>query len=440
MIVYPETTTMKFFRNFLAMLPAMTFALSAAAAAAAAADPAEASRLPALVNVDPAALLAIRDGIRAGQPEWQPAFRTLLGEAASYLAVTPDSVVNKTRVPPSGDKHDFFAIGNYSWPNPGTPDGMPWIRRDGHVNPDTNGPDYDKRRYVVMRIRVNALALAWFYTQEERYAARAADILRAWFIAPATRMNPNFNYSSSLPGVYDGMAIGVIEGAELVGLLDSTNLLATSRSWTPADNEALRRWFHDYTTWLIESPFGKEELRSNSNHGVWYDAQIAAFSIYSGDTVRAREAVLRGRDRIAQQMAADGSLPQELRRNRSFNYSVYALRAFTALARCGDITGEDLWHYRTPDGRGLEKGFLFIAPYLANEKPWTWRSLDKEPNNLAIQITRLAARTYAANADLAGCLDRATRHLATLRPADDRIVRLSGLIPPTPTPSSTPTP
>ncbi|EIP98179.1 Alginate lyase [Opitutaceae bacterium TAV1] len=419
-------TTMKSRRHLLAMLPAMAFAFSAATA-----GPAE-TRPPALVNIDHADLLAIRAEIRAGKPERQPAFETLLREATSYLAVTPDSIVNKTRIPPSGDKHDFFAIGSYSWPNPDTPDGMPWIRRDGHVNPDTNGPDYDKRRYVVMRIRVNALALAWFCTEDERYAAKAADILRAWFIAPATRMNPNFNYSSSLPGVHDGMAIGIIEGAELIGLLDSIKLLATSRSWTRADDDALRRWFYDYTTWLLESPLGKEELRSDSNHGVWYDAQIAAFSIYSGHTARAREAVFRGRDRIAQQMVADGSLPQELKRNRSFNYSVYALRAFTALARCGDIIGEDLWHYRTPDGRGLEKGFAFIAPYLANEKPWTWRSLDKEPNNLAIQITRLAARAYATNADLVQVLDHATRHLATLRPVDDRIVRLSGLTPPSP--------
>ncbi|RRJ94596.1 alginate lyase [Opitutaceae bacterium TAV4] len=389
---------------------------------------------PALVNIDYADLLAIRAGIQSGQPDLNAATQALLKEATSHLAATPDSVVNKTRLPPSGDKHDFYAIGDYSWPNPNTPDGMPWIRRDGHSNPDTKGPDYDKRLYTVMRIRVNALALAWFYSnpQDERYAAKAADILRTWFIEPTTRMNPNFNYSSSLPGVYDGMAIGVIEGAELIGLLDSVKLLTTSQSWTPADNAALQRWFFDYTTWLLESSFGKEELRSNSNHGIWYDAQIAAFSVYSGDTARAREAVLRGHDRIAQQMSPDGSLPQELKRNRSLNYSIYALRAFTALARCGDIIGEDLWHYRTSDGRGLEKGFAFIAPYLANEKNWTWRSLDKEPNNLAIQITRLAAKSFATNTDLAPVLNRATSRLATLRPADDRIVWLTGQTPPSP--------
>lgn len=387
---------------------------------------------PALVNMDYADLLAIRSGLEAGQSKSQPALQSLLKEASSHLAPQPDSVVNKTRTPPSGDKHDFFSIGNYSWPNPKTADGLPWIRRDGHVNPENGGPDYDKRRYAVMRIRTNALALAWFYTGDERYAAKAADVLRTWFLATATRMNPNFNYSSALPGVYDGMAIGVIEGAELVGLLDSVKLLAHSQSWTSDDNAGLRQWFHDYTTWLMESPFGREELRSNSNHGLWYDAQIAAFSIYSGDGGRAREAVLRGRERISQQMANDGSLPQELKRNRSLNYSIYALRALTALARCADIIGEDLWHYQTSDGRGLEKGMAFIVPYLADEKNWTWQSLDKEPNHLAIQVTRHAARAYEANAALAAMLNRATCHLATLRPANDRIVWLTGALPPLP--------
>lgn len=399
--------------------------LTAAAADAQQQTPAE----PSLINSDYADLLAIRDALGSGPSRHDAALEALLREAATHLAAQPDSVVNKSRIPPSGDKHDFLSIGNYSWPNPDTEDGIPWIRRDGYVNPDASGADYDKRRYAVMRIRTNALALAWFYTQEERYAQKAAEILRTWFISEDTRMNPNFNYSSTLPGVYEGMAIGVIEGAELVGLLDSVKLLRQSKSWTAEDDAALQSWFRDYTTWLIESPFGKQELASNSNHGVWYDAQIAAFSIYSADTERAKEAVLRGRERIERQMAPDGSLPAELKRNRSLNYSVYALRAFTALARCADVIGEDLWHYQTADGRGLEKGMTFIAPYLAGEKAWTWQSLDKEPNPLAIQVTRLATKAYAENPDLAPLLERATDHLGSLPSANQRVVWLSGLSP-----------
>lgn len=407
------------------------FLATALALTAAVAGLAEPGR-PALVNLDYDDLLAIRDDIREGNPEVQPAYAALIKAADALLPQAPDSVVNKDRLPPSGDRHDFFAIGKYAWPNPGTPDGMPWIRRDGHVNEDAHSAHYDMRRYATMRIRANTLAHAWFFSRDERYAARAADVLRTWFIAPATRMNPNFNYAASLPGVHDGMAIGIIEGAELIGLLDSVKLLALSESWTPEDDAALRRWFADYTTWLLESGPGREESRATDNHGAWYAAQIAAFSLYAGDIPRVEQMLQRARELVAIQLNPDGSLKRELRRNRSFNYSVYGLRGLVALARCGDAIGEGLWHWRTADGLGLELAFAFLAPYLAGEKPWEWPELDPTPNPLAIQIVRLGARAYATDPALRPKLVRASAHLATLRPKTDRVVWLLGRTPSSP--------
>ena len=53
--------------------------------------------------------------------------KQLLHKADSLLTIKPFSVVNKKVLPPSEDKHDYMSIGPYWWPNPDTPDGLPYI-------------------------------------------------------------------------------------------------------------------------------------------------------------------------------------------------------------------------------------------------------------------------------------------------------------------------
>ncbi|MDR1283158.1 MAG: alginate lyase family protein [Opitutaceae bacterium] len=351
-------------------LLAYTFSLAVVCAVAVPVSAADSGAAPVLVELDHAGLLRDREAFLSDAPSGRAARAGLLRKADETLAQPALSVMDKRAVPPSGDKHDFYAIGQLAWPNPKTPDGMPWIRRDGAPNPAARGDDYDKARYNLTVERINTLAAAWHLTREEKYAARAATLLRTWFTEPATRMNPHFRYASALPGVHDGMYIGIIEGVVLVRMVDHVNLLAHSESWTPADNDALRGWFREYTAWLLESDFGKQEAAMANNHGIWYAAQVATFSLYSGDRDRAKFALDLARRQIGRQITADGSFPAEMKRVRSRMYTAYALRAFAVTARCGDYLGEDLWHYRAENGRRLELAFDYFAPFLREEKDW----------------------------------------------------------------------
>ena len=73
----------------------------------------------------------------------QPAYKELLKNADALLNYKPVSVMDKTALPPSGSKHDYMSIGPYWWPDTTKPDGLPYIRKDGEVNPEVK--DYQDK-------------------------------------------------------------------------------------------------------------------------------------------------------------------------------------------------------------------------------------------------------------------------------------------------------
>ena len=69
------------------------------------------------------------------------ATKYLIREADKNLTSNIITVMDKPMTPPSGDKHDYMSMGRYWWPNPATADGLPYIRKDGVVNPEIDKLD-----------------------------------------------------------------------------------------------------------------------------------------------------------------------------------------------------------------------------------------------------------------------------------------------------------
>jgi hypothetical protein len=328
---------------------------------------------------NPQWLSSIKARIRAKDPALLPAYTELLARADAALDHAAYTVVNKKRVPPSGDRHDYYSIGPYWWPDPKQPDGLPYFRKDGQVNPERNSDAFDTANMGAMSTDVDTLALAYFFTDDPRYARHAAMLLRAWFIDAATRMNPNLNYSQAVPGRFPGRGEGIIDAARLLRVVEAIGLLAPSVVLSAKDQRALEAWFGELVRWMATSKPGGDERAKENNHGIYYDLLTTDFALFARKADIAKQVVSAAPEkRFAQQIAADGSLPQELTRTRSLHYSHFALGGAFDLATLAECVGVDLWHYQTPDGRGLRKAVDFLVPYAGREQAWPYPEMKSD--------------------------------------------------------------
>ena len=279
-------------------------------------------------------------------------------------------LTDKDALPPSGNKCDYMSLSIYYWPNSSTPNGLPYVKHDGLVNPEKNDLSrYDAKRLETMVSYLRALVLGYTISGREDLAQHACTILDAWFINPKTSMRPNLEYAQMVPGKNSGQSSGIIETVNLIGMLDDLHMLEGSQAYTPERQKALQSWFGAYADWLHNSQHGQKENTAKNNHGVWYDAQLAAFYHFSGRDKQAMSVLQQVvKKRMESQLAADGSFPLELARTRPMNYSLYILRAYLTLARLGDILGVNLYDAQTSKGVGLQTAIDFILPYVHGEK------------------------------------------------------------------------
>jgi len=237
------------------------------------------------------------------------------------------------------------------------------VNRDGEMNPASRR-DHDGLRLQQTIARARALALAWYFTGDAKYAEGAARHLRVFFLDSATRMNPNLRFAQAVLGVTEGRSFGIIDTRHMPDLVDAVRLLDGAPGWSQRDMDGMVAWCRAYLTWLSESPNGIQERDATNNHGVFYDEQVAALALFVGDSARARKIIGEsGTSRIASQIDDDGKQKRELERTRPLHYTLFNLEAFTMLAEMGRHVGVDLWHYTSPTGGSIEKALLFVAPY-----------------------------------------------------------------------------
>lgn len=328
-------------------------------------------------------LLSFDVGRLAEQKQlWAVGDETLHRQVAGIVARAEEalvrgrlSVVDKSAMPPSGDRHDYMTVSPYWWPDPTDPDSQQVHRRDGIRipamqvgHPDSARYDYARSHYLFVDLA--ALGLAHFFTGEDRFSVKAAKVVRTWFVDPETRMNPNLNFAQARLGQNGdrGTAFGLLEFRGMHFAIDAIRLLAGG-----LDGETragLRHWLRQYLDWLTGSALGKQACATRNNHGPWYDLQVLAIANDLVDDRAIASTLERARRRIGDHFESDGRQPHELSRTLSQHYCAFNLQGWMYLAQAAEVLGADLWHHRGPYGAGLREGLLWLLNHDGREWPY----------------------------------------------------------------------
>ncbi|KAG0218521.1 hypothetical protein BGX33_006999 [Mortierella sp. NVP41] len=221
----------------------------------------------------------------------------------AYRNNSVHSVVIKpvSKMPPSGDIHDYTSLARYYWKNPDTEDGLPY----------------------------------------SRYAEKIVYRVKEWFLEEATRMNPNLKYGSLIFGTSMGRAEGVLDMFKVFAVGGDA-----SRTAIDPGSAAL---VHVVPQWVDASPQAAHERNARNNHGTYFTVQYLSILEFLGRNDEAKAMTEDARDkRVGSQIRRDGAQPYETIRPVSFFYSTFNLQGLMMLSMQAESHGVDLWNYRSP--------------------------------------------------------------------------------------------
>jgi hypothetical protein len=292
----------------------------------------------------------------------------IIARADEVLTEAPQTITMFICRRSAGGIHDFYSEGDYWWPDPANPEG-PYIQRDGMTNPD-NFVDHRKAMIRLSQI-TGSLASAYKVSGDEKYVKQAFIHLKAWFSDPSTMMNPSLLYSQAIKGRFTGRGIGIIDTIQLMEVAQGIIAMENAKCIDKQLLESIKTWFSEYLRWLTTHQYGKDEMNAKNNHGTCWVMQVSSFAKLAGD----KKILEFCRDRFKEvllpdQMAADGSFPQEIKRTKPYGYSLFNLDAMTMICQILSDEKNDLWNWKTSDGRSIRKGIEFMYPFVANKGKW----------------------------------------------------------------------
>lgn len=298
----------------------------------------------------------------------EPLREKVLELAEAQIAMRPVTVTSFIAERSEGGPHDFYSEGDYWWPDSLNPDG-PYVRRDGCTNPN----NFVQHRHAMIRFSdiVANLTSAYLITDDEKYIKPVLEHVRAWFINDSTRMNPSLLYAQAIKGVATGRGIGIIDTIHLIEVVQSLLRLREAGVLPEDVDRGTTEWLTAYIDWLTTHPYGQAEMNATNNHGTCWAMQAAMFAKYTGNDEVMKFCADRFKEVfIPDQMADDGSFPQELARTKPYGYSLFNLDAMATICQILSDDKDNLWDYTTPDGRNMRKAVEFMCPYIADKSAW----------------------------------------------------------------------
>jgi Alginate lyase len=320
----------------------------------------------------------------------------IVAQANAHLTEPPNPITTHLCPRSPGTPHDFYSEAEDYFPDPANPTG-PYIQHTDNPNPDA----FTEHRDALLNfsICVPALTAAFVLTAESRYVQQAMTHLRAWFLDPATRMNPSLSYGQTIPPAKTGRLEGVVEAVHLAEVVQCLPFLGKSEAVTESDHAGLQKWFAEYFDWLNTSRLAGLARDNKSHHGTSWLLQAAAIAHLTEVTDDAPLTTLRHQYKsstIRAQIVADGTFPHELTTPNPYRNTLFNLDMLAAICMLLSTRFESVWDYELQDGPGMRTVIARLYPYLLDRGTWPYRADTKYFNDLPLRRPSLlfAARAY----------------------------------------------
>ena len=299
----------------------------------------------------------------------------LLVEKLSYLKHKPYfTVVDKDIKDCYGiNKHNYISLATYYWPNSETPNGLPYIQKDGYANPE--GDKYDKDRLRETSFITYYELLLYYLTENREYYYDVKRRLTMFFLKKDTKMFPNMNHAQMIRGINSGRGIGIIDfSANMTYTLILLKSLYELNLIEKDFYAEMLGWLRKFLDWLRYSDIALQERDASNNHGTMYDfLLLVLYDIFKNNKEIKSLVYFFINERLIKQIALDGSLPKELARTKSKSYSLMGLKGMYDIATIVKSYGYDLynlyWYYKEVKVN-IRDGIKYIVDNLIINDNW----------------------------------------------------------------------
>jgi len=300
---------------------------------------------------------------------------SFLTDAASLLAMPDISVTqNEAAIKQLTGANNYTSIAPYYHPDPATETGFPYIRRDGVRNPEAAQTSDSKYLYNML-YAVQSLVIAYKTTGDASHAARAVELLRFFFIAPATKMNPDLTYSQVVFGASRAdlkIRGAVIDFDRFPLIVDFVEILSATPSWTAEDTAVMKDWFTALADWFVTSPRGIIQDGYSHNIKTSYVTQRVAY-LCAADKRDEAIAYLNANvpALLDAQIDTEGKQALEMSRVTNRRYCEFNLTLLCRLATMAGNLGVDLWNHVGENRIGsIKAAMLYMAQFTMPGAVW----------------------------------------------------------------------
>jgi hypothetical protein len=304
----------------------------------------------------------------------------------------PSITQNTSDIKKITGKNNFTSLAPYYHPDPDSPTGFPYVRKDGVRNIDSRKSS-DNKYFGPMFSLFYPLCLLYYFTKNEDYAIKAIQALQTFFINEETKMNPDLTYSGIVIGnnIDDLRIRGAIIDVNNLSLFpDLIEFLKPSVHWTTEIENSMVLWFDSLSDWFKTNPRGILQSGYSHNIKTSYMKQLCSYLCFCGKQDEAKIYLENNlKNLLSAQIDNEGKQILEMDRVKNRHYSNFNLNLLVNLATISNNLGVNVWGYEDSEGKGsIKKAMKYLAYYYLNPTEWT---TSNEQNNSAMTRAWLQA-------------------------------------------------